>query len=74
MTTYHPNGQEIATGAPFTEIRTTAETSGDLLDELWSALPPHLRIAAAVFTPRDLAGSSIRQTSRTRDHSPWGIT
>ncbi|MEU5647416.1 IMP cyclohydrolase [Streptomyces milbemycinicus] len=66
MTTYHSNGQEIATGAPFTEIRTTAETCGDLLDELWSALPPHLRIAAAVFTPRDLAGSSIRQTSRTR--------
>ncbi|MGW3564860.1 IMP cyclohydrolase [Streptomyces sp. NPDC000941] len=66
MTTYHSNGQEIATGAPFTEIRTTAETSGDLLDELWSALPPHLRIAAAVFTPGDLAGSSIRQTSHTR--------
>jgi Archaeal IMP cyclohydrolase len=65
MTTYHSNGQEVATGAPFAEIRTTAETSSDLLDELWSALPPQLRIAAAVFRPGDLAGSSIRQTSRT---------
>lgn len=27
MTTYHSNGQEVATGAPFTEIRTTAETT-----------------------------------------------
>ncbi|WP_030864606.1 IMP cyclohydrolase [Streptomyces sp. NRRL S-37] len=66
MTTYHSNGQEVATGAPFTEIRTTAETRSGLLDELWSALPPHLRIAAAVFAPGDLAGSSIRHTSRTR--------
>ncbi|WP_218036975.1 hypothetical protein [Streptomyces hyaluromycini] len=62
MTIYHSNGQEVATGAPFTEIRTAAGTRSDLLDELWSALPPHLRIAAAVFTPGDLAGSSIRQT------------
>lgn len=66
MTTYHSNGHEIATGAPFTEIRTAAETSSALLDELWSALPPHFRIAAAVFTLGGLAGSRIRQTSRTR--------
>jgi hypothetical protein len=66
MTTYHSNGQEIATGAAFTEIRTTAEPRSALLDELWSALPPHLRIAAAVFTPEDLASSSIRQTSPMR--------
>ncbi|MEU6511078.1 hypothetical protein [Streptomyces sp. NPDC046942] len=43
MTTYCSDGQEIATGAPFTEIRTTAEPRGDLLDELSSALPPQLR-------------------------------
>jgi IMP cyclohydrolase len=66
MTTYRSDGQEIATGAPFIEARTTAETRSDLLDELWSALPRQLRIAVAVFTPGDLAGSSIRQTSRTR--------
>ncbi|OIJ68425.1 IMP cyclohydrolase [Streptomyces mangrovisoli] len=60
MTTYRSNGQEVATGAPFAEIRTTAETRTDLLDQLWSALPPHLRIAAAVFTPGDLAGADIR--------------
>lgn len=66
MTTYHSDGQEIATGAPFLEIRTTAETRGDLLDELWAALSPQLRIAAAFFTPGDLTNSGIRHASRTR--------
>jgi IMP cyclohydrolase len=66
MTTYSSDAREIATGVPFMEIRTSAETRSDLLDELWSALPPQLRIAAAVFTPGDLTNSAIRQTSRTR--------
>lgn len=61
MTTYHSTGRHIATGTPFTEIRTDAETSESLLDELWSALPPRLRIAAAVFTVGGLAGADIRQ-------------
>ncbi|MER5757233.1 IMP cyclohydrolase [Streptomyces sp. NPDC002088] len=66
MTTYHSDGQQIATGTPFMEIRTTADTCSDLLDELWSALPPQLRIAAAVFTPGELASADIRPASATR--------
>ncbi|MFE5374984.1 IMP cyclohydrolase [Streptomyces mirabilis] len=65
MTTYRSDGQEIATGDPFMEFRSTAETSSDLLEELWSGLPSQLRIAAAVFIPGDLKSSGIRQTSGT---------
>lgn len=59
MTTYHSNGQEIATGTPFMEVRTTADNRTDLLDELWSVLPPELRIAAAAFVPGGLASADI---------------
>ncbi|MEU6355378.1 IMP cyclohydrolase [Streptomyces sp. NPDC047072] len=61
MTTYSSRGSQIATGVPFTEVRTTARTRHDLLDEIWSALPPQLRVAAAVFTPGDLPNAEIRQ-------------
>lgn len=61
MTTYRSRGSAIATGDPFREVRTTARTRHDLLDELWSALPPHLRVAAAVFTPGDLPNADVRQ-------------
>ncbi|WP_449348663.1 hypothetical protein [Streptomyces shaanxiensis] len=64
MTTYRSDGQHITAGAPFTEIRTTAENSDTLLDELWPTLPARLRIAAAVFTPGDLTGATIREASR----------
>ncbi|QMU73932.1 hypothetical protein GXP74_20905 [Streptacidiphilus sp. P02-A3a] len=66
MTTYHSDRQGIATGAPFTEVRTTEDNRTDLLDELWSALPPELRIAAAVFAPGGLASADIRQAAETR--------
>jgi len=60
MTTYQSDGQQLATGVPFTEVGTAAGGRADLLAELWSALPPQLRIAAAVFTPDDPAGAEIR--------------
>lgn len=60
MTTYRSDGRQIATGPPFTEIRTSAHTRGDLLEELWSALPPQLRVAAAVFAPGGLAHADIK--------------
>jgi IMP cyclohydrolase len=61
MTTYRSDGQEIATGEPFTEVRTGADSRGELLEELWSALAPQLRVAAAVFAPGGLAQADIRQ-------------
>ena len=60
MTTYHSDGHEIATGAPFIEVRTTADNHRDLLDELWSALTPELRI---------FAGSLRTWRARKRQHS-----
>jgi len=61
MTTYCSDGQQIGTGAPFLEVRTTADTRGDLLDELWSALPAQLRVAAAVFAPGGLMSADTRR-------------
>ncbi|WP_405889393.1 IMP cyclohydrolase [Streptomyces sp. NBC_00133] len=66
MMTYHSDGQEIATGSPFMEVRTTADNPTDLLDELWSVLPPELRIAAAAFGPGGLTSADIRQASEAR--------
>ena len=70
MTTYQSDGQEIATGSPFLEVRTPAGTPRDLLEELWSALRPELRIAAAVFTPTGLAAADVRQASPARVDAP----
>ena len=61
MTTYRSDGHEIATGSPFIEVRTAAESRTDLLEELWQALPPQLRIAAAVFSAGGLGHADIRQ-------------
>ncbi|WP_344440636.1 IMP cyclohydrolase [Kitasatospora nipponensis] len=63
MTTYRSDGRQVATGDPFTEVGTTAGSAGDLLAEVWSALPPQLRIAAAVFAPGGLARAEIRQAA-----------
>ncbi|WP_031519711.1 hypothetical protein [Streptomyces sp. NRRL F-5123] len=52
----------VATGGPFTQIRTTAGDRTELLDDIWSALTPELRVAAATFAPNGLAGAEIRQT------------
>ncbi|RUP68676.1 IMP cyclohydrolase [Streptomyces sp. NP10] len=61
MTTYHSDGNEIATVDPFTEVRINAGSRRGLLDELWDSLTPQLRIAAAVFSPGGLAEADIRQ-------------
>jgi IMP cyclohydrolase len=61
MTTYRSDGQEIATGDPFTEVRVAAGDRSELLEELWSALAPELRVAAAVFAPGGIAQAELRQ-------------
>lgn len=60
MTTYRSDGTEVATGAPFTEVRVTAPNRAELLDIVWSSLTPELRVAAATFTPESLADAAIR--------------
>lgn len=61
MTTYRSDGHEVATGDPFTEVRIAADNRSDLQEELWSSLPPQLRIATAVFSPGGLAHADVRQ-------------
>ncbi|MYS20462.1 hypothetical protein GTW78_09520 [Streptomyces sp. SID4948] len=65
MTTYGSDDYGIAAGDPFAEVRTAAESRDSLLEELWSSLPPHLRIAAAVFSHGGLAHADIRQATPT---------
>jgi IMP cyclohydrolase len=62
MTTYHSDGQAVATAPPFQECSVTAHDSTELLEEIWSALNPEFRIAAAVLDPGQgpAAGSVLR--------------
>ncbi|WP_234327361.1 IMP cyclohydrolase [Streptomyces sp. NRRL WC-3742] len=66
MTTYRSDGNKIATGDPLAEVRIAAGDRSDLLEELWSSLPPQLRIAAAVFAPGGLVQADIRQAAPTQ--------
>ncbi|MFE0458410.1 IMP cyclohydrolase [Kitasatospora sp. NPDC058965] len=61
LTTYRSDGEQVATGAPFTELRIGAGSAAELLDELWAALPGHLRVGAAVFPSTDLTAALVRQ-------------
>lgn len=66
MTTYRSDGQQVTTGEPFREARTGAADPGELLEEVWTALAPEFRVAAAVFEPGQLAGAAIRHESAAR--------
>jgi IMP cyclohydrolase len=61
VTTYLSDGNEIATGAPFTEVRVAARDRSELLEQLWSSLAVELRVAAAVFSAGRLTEALIRQ-------------
>jgi IMP cyclohydrolase len=63
MTTYRSDGQDVATGEPFIETRTEAADQEELLEEVWGALAPELRVAVAVFEPGRLADAAIRHES-----------
>lgn len=60
ITTYRSDGQQVATGEPFLEARTGADDKAELLEEIWGALAPEFRVAAAVFEPGRLADAAIR--------------
>jgi IMP cyclohydrolase len=63
MTTYRSDGERIATNDPFAEVRVDAADRAELIEELWSALTPELRVAAAVFAPDGIAAADIRQAA-----------
>jgi IMP cyclohydrolase len=60
MTTYRSDGKQVATGEPFVEARTEAGDREELTAEVWEALRPELRVAAAVFEAGRLADAAIR--------------
>jgi IMP cyclohydrolase len=64
MTTYRSDGDQVATGEPFVEARTDAADRDELLAELWGALSPQFRVAAAVFEPGRLADAVICAAAR----------
>ncbi|MGW2647127.1 hypothetical protein ACWC2T_19875 [Streptomyces sp. NPDC001393] len=66
MTTYHSVGDSVATGEPFLEARTEKADQDELLEELWGALTPELRVAVAVFEPGRLADAAIRHKASAR--------
>ncbi|MFF2022792.1 IMP cyclohydrolase [Streptomyces sp. NPDC058171] len=66
MTTYRSDGHAVATGEPFHEVRTRAADRDELLEELWGALDPELRVAVAVFEPGRLADAAIRHEVSAR--------
>jgi IMP cyclohydrolase len=59
MTTYRSDGHTVATAEPYAEARTAAATRDGLLTEIWSALDPELRVAAAAFEPGHLAEAAL---------------
>lgn len=63
LTTYDSDGETVGVAAPFVECTTAAADATELLDEVWSALTPELRIAAAVLDPRLGAGGAQLRTS-----------
>ncbi|MEV0091949.1 IMP cyclohydrolase [Streptomyces sp. NPDC050738] len=66
MTTYRSDGHVVATAEPYLEARTEAAGRDELLEELWSGLPPELRVAAAAFEPGRLADAVIRHETPAR--------
>lgn len=53
LTTYQSDGRTVSVAAPFHETAVAARDAAELLDEIWSALDPELRVAAAVLDPVD---------------------
>lgn len=65
MTTYRSDGGEaVATAEPYAEARTAAAGRSDLLAEVWGALDPGLRVAAAAFVPGELARAAVVRRGR----------
>ena len=60
LTTYRSDGQTVAVAAPFVETTVAAHDGPELLDEIWSALSPGLRVAAAVLDPNRGPASAIQ--------------
>lgn len=61
LTTYESDGEAVATAAPYVEGTTEAFTLDELLDEVWAALNPDLRVMAVAVAPhRDRYVGDVR--------------
>jgi IMP cyclohydrolase len=60
ISTYRSDGTSVAVAATVTETTTSAATLADLLEEVWAALDPAYRVAAALLSPMDGAVASLR--------------
>jgi IMP cyclohydrolase len=57
MTTYDSTAADVHASATPQDIRTTSDSVAGVLDEVWSALDPSLRVAAFAFDPSDAAAT-----------------
>lgn len=64
LTTYRSDGRTVDVAAPFDEITVTAQDGPGLLDEIWAALNPDFRVAAAVLDPAQGPASAIQRSER----------
>jgi IMP cyclohydrolase len=60
LSTYRSDGAEVRISPAVHDLSTTAATPEALLDELWSALDPAYRIAAALLRPLSGATATFR--------------
>ena len=63
VTTYHSDGQTVLTATPYEETTITAHDGIELLEEIWSALNPEFRIAAAVLDPGQGPGRAVLRSA-----------
>jgi len=54
MTTYDSTGADVRASSTPQDIRTTSDSVAGVLDEVWSALDPTLRVAAFALDPSDV--------------------
>ena len=73
LTTYRSDGTDVAVAAPFDEVSVTAEDGPELLDQLWSALRPEYRVAAAVLDPTSGPASTISQPQSLGPEARGGL-
>ncbi|WP_441247930.1 IMP cyclohydrolase [Kitasatospora sp. McL0602] len=63
LTTYRSDGQTVAVAPPYQETSVGAADGDELLEEIWAALDPTYRVAAAVLDPVLGPSSAIRRAA-----------
>ncbi|MER7583833.1 IMP cyclohydrolase [Kitasatospora sp. NPDC097691] len=63
LTTYLSDGRTVSVARPFEETTVSGRDGEELLDEIWSALNPQLRVAAVVLDPSQGPTAAIQRSA-----------